>query len=328
MVRDEALDVSPVTDDTDRVAGASVVVLTRSRVHLLRRCLSSVRAQLPPAQEVIVVDNASTDDSVAVIRSEFPDVTVIANRENLGIAGRNIGFRASRHEIVLSLDDDIELTDPNTLSRILAAFEGRSSVGAVTLKLCEEATGSEFVPHHWWHPKPRASFQDREFETDRINEAAVAFRAEALERAGYYHEALFWGGEEMDLVFGIMDAGYSVWYLPLAVMHLAPRSNLNYKADYRHALLVRNRFWIVLRRLGPLDSFAYLAPRLVLWLVRSIRYGYLKYYLRGIADLVRRLPEIRRGRQPISAETRLRLRRIRKQRWGSSQPRPSSGPTR
>jgi GT2 family glycosyltransferase len=283
-------------------------------------------AQRSPAQEIIVVDNGSTDDSVAVIRGEFPDVTVITNRENLGIAGRNIGFRASRHEIVLSLDDDIELMDPNTLSRILDAFQGRPSLGAVTLKLCEEATGSDFVPHHWWHPRPRASFQDREFETDRINEAAVAFRAQALERAGYYHEALFWGGEEMDLVFGIMDAGYSIWYLPLRVMHLAPRSNLNYKADYRHALLVRNRFWIVLRRLGPLDAFVYLAPRLALWLVRSIRYGYFEYYLRGITDLVWRLPEIRRGRQPISAETRRRLRRIRNQGRESSPPRRSSDP--
>lgn len=320
MKGDEALEISPEVDDSHRVPGVSVVVLTRNRAHLLRRCLSSVAAQRSPAQEIIVVDNGSTDDSMAVIRGEFPEVTVIANRENLGIAGRNIGFRASRHEIVLSLDDDIELTDPNTLSRISSAFEGRPTVGAVTLKLCEEATGSDFVPHHWWHPKPRASFQDREFETDRINEAAVAFRAQALATAGYYHEALFWGGEEMDLVFGIMDAGYSIWYLPLAVLHLAPRNNLNYKADYRHALLVRNRFWIVLRRFGPLDAFTYLAPRLFLWLVRSIRYGYLKYYLRGIAGLLRRLPEIRRGRQPISAETRRRLRQIRSQGWRSSQP--------
>jgi GT2 family glycosyltransferase len=308
---DEAAERPSVVNDSDRVAAVSVVVLTRNRAPLLKRCLSALHAQQPPPKEIIVVDNGSTDDSVAVIRSEFPSVRIIANRENLGIAGRNKGFRVARQEIVLSLDDDIELKDPETLSRILRAFERRPSLGAVTLKLCEEASGSEFVSHHWWHPMPRDSFQDREFETEQISEAAVAFRAEALEKAGYYDEALFWGGEGLDLVLGIMEAGYSIWYLPLAVMHLAPRGNINYKADYRHALLVRNRFWIVLRRLGPLDAFLYIAPRLLFWFIRSIRYGYLNYYLRGIADLGRKLPEIPDTRRPISAETRRRLRRIR-----------------
>jgi GT2 family glycosyltransferase len=258
-----------------------------------------------------VVDNGSTDGSAATVRSEFPGVTVIENEENLGIAGRNIGYRAARGKVILSLDDDIELIDSDTISQVRAAFDANASLGALTLKLLEEHSGSEFVPHHWWHPRERSAFQDQEFETDRINEAAVAFDAAAIQKAGYYYEALFWGGEEWDLVLGLLDEGYSIRYLPIPVMHLAPRGSMNVKADYRQALLVRNRFWIALRRLGPLDAVVVVVPRLLLWLVRAIRYGYLDHYVRGLFDLVRRLPQIYRERRPISAQTKQRMRRIR-----------------
>jgi GT2 family glycosyltransferase len=289
-----------------------VVVLTRTRKALLDRCLASVGAQEPASAELVVVDNASEDDTVEMVRERFPRAKLIENPENLGIAARNLGYRACSATIILSLDDDIELVSPGTIERISEAFAANPSLGAVTLKIVEEDTGHEFVEHHWWHPRDRASFQDTEFETDCINEAAVAFRAEALEAAGYYYEALFWGGEESDLVLGILDAGYVIHYLPIPALHLAPRGSLNVKADYRHALLVRNRFWVAIRRLPPLEAAAFIMPRFVLWLGRSIRYGYLGHYVAGVGDLVRKLPEILRDRKPVSRETRRRVREIRK----------------
>jgi hypothetical protein len=289
-----------------------VVVLTRTRKALLERGLRSVLAQEPAAAELVVVDNASEDDTVETVRTHYPSVKLIENPDNLGIAARNIGYRASGVPIVLSLDDDIELIDADTLERIRQAFAAEPKLGAVTLKILEEETGTDFVPHHWWHPRDREAFQDAEFETDRINEAAVAFRKEALEAAGYYYEALFWGGEEWDLVLGIIDAGYEIRYLPIPVMHLAPRGSLNVKADPRQTLLVRNRFWIALRRLPLLDALAYILPRFALWLGRATRYGYLGQYLSGLGGLVRNLPRIVRDRRPISHETQRRLKALRK----------------
>jgi GT2 family glycosyltransferase len=251
-----------------------------------------------------------------MVRADFPIVTLIANGENLGIRARNLGYKAVQTPVVLSLDDDIELADPHTLERIAASFADAPALGALTLKICEEETGDEYVPAHWWHPRPRETFQDREFNTDTINEAAVAFRVEALAKAGYYLEVLFWGGEEMDLSLGILDAGYALRYAPVPVMHLAPRGNLNVKADYRHALLVRNRFWVALRRLPLGAALSFIAPRMLLWAVRSLRYGYFGYYLRGLFDFARMLPDILRERVPISADTRARLQRIRAGRDG------------
>ncbi len=282
----------------------SVVILTRDRPATLRRALDSIRAQHYRGAEVIVVDNGSGEETLAMLRDEYGWVRTIENGENLGIAGRNIGYRAATAEFILSLDDDIELCSPDTLTRVVAHLRSDPSIGALTLKICEEATGDDYVPAHWWHPPPRESHQDRIFETDRINEAAVAFRARALSQAGYYFEDLFWGGEEWDLVMGLVDAGYRLVYEPIKVLHLAPRGDLNVKAAARHVLLLRNRVWIAFRRLPPLTAVRYTLPRLILWLGRSIRYGYLGFYLKGLLDLVRLVPRIRDSRKPISRSAR------------------------
>lgn len=294
----------------------SVVVLTRNRVRLLERCLRAVLAQRFDAFEIVVVDNGSSDGTEAMVKREFPQVRLLRLEENAGIRGRNLGFEAARAPLVLSLDDDVELVEPDTLERVAARFAEQGDLGALSLKVCEEPDMREFAPHHWWHPPPREEAQDREFPTEHLNEAAAAFRAEALARGGRYYERLFWGGEEWDLVLGLLDAGCDVRYLPVPVRHLAPRGSLNQNADPRHALLVRNRCWIAFRRLPLPAALAFALPRLALWAARSLRHGYFDAYRKGVADLCRGLPELIRERAPVSRATRRRLARIRAQKSG------------
>ncbi len=290
----------------------SVVVLTHDRAALLQRTLRSVLSQDFEGFEVVVVDNASTDGTSEMLSCDFPEVRVLSLEKNAGIRGRNVGFRSAAAPLILSLDDDIELTWPDSLERLVARFDTQKDLGALTLKICEDEDASEFVSHHWWHPARRESAQDREFPTEHLNEAAVAFRREALELSGFYYERLFWGGEEWDLVLGMMDGGFEVRYFPLPVRHLAPRGSLNERADPRHVLLVRNRCWIAFRRLPLLSALAFSLPRLALWAARSLRYGYPRQYLEGLAGLIRATPELVRERAPISRDTRARLREIRR----------------
>lgn len=289
----------------------SVVVLSRERPDLLRRTLRGILRQEGTALETIVVDNGSRDGTPEIVRREFPDVVLIALPENRGIHGRNLGFSRASGEIVVSLDDDIDLCDPCALKHIRELFERNERLGALTLKICEEETGTEYAPTHWWHPLPRSVFQDQSFSTDFINEAAVAFRRAVVEQVGGYYERLFWGGEYWDLVCGIVDAGYEVRYFPEPVMHLAPRGLLHLKADPRHALLVRNRCWLAFRRLPLGTALRFSIPRLALWGLRSVRHGYVGPYLRGLLDLVRSAPEIARDRKPISRSAYRYLRGLR-----------------
>ena len=107
----------------------SVVVLTHNRISLLRRTLRSVLAQDFSALELIVVDNGSEDDTAEMVRQEFPSAQLIELFENTGIRGRNIGFRAARAPLILSLDDDIAAT------RVCLLAEQSAGPGNVTLRM-------------------------------------------------------------------------------------------------------------------------------------------------------------------------------------------------
>lgn len=288
----------------------SVVVLSYRRRDLLRRVLRSVFAQDFENFEVIVVDNASDDGSNELVRREFPRAKLVELPENCGIRGRNVGFAHARGRYVLSLDDDIEFVATTAFKRIVSRFEACPRIGALTLKIALEGGPEVFADEHWWHPAPRVQAQDSEFTTHHINEAAVAFRGDALREAGYYCESMFWGAEAWDLVFGLMDLGYEVRYLPEPVLHLAPRKNINQQADPRHQLIVRNRCWTALRRLPLPSALAFIVPRLVVWGIRAVRYGYVGYYLRGVGDFLRAVPAILRSRQTVSRETLGRYRRV------------------
>src|SRR5206468_9958392 len=111
---------------TNRNPQLSVVVLNWNVAGLLAACLRSLPAACGdwwPRSEVIVVDNASTDDSLALLREEFPDVRVIALPENVGFsAGNNVGIRASKGCYILLLNPDT-VCQPGSISHLCDYME-------------------------------------------------------------------------------------------------------------------------------------------------------------------------------------------------------------
>jgi glycosyltransferase involved in cell wall biosynthesis len=121
----------------------------------LCRTLDAVLKQDVPNLQVIVVDNASPDGTVDFVRERYPGVELLALSDNVGIRGRNEGFRAARGDVIVSLDDDIELDDAGALRRIRDRFAALPDLGAVSLRICDDPHGTESAPAHWWHPVPR-----------------------------------------------------------------------------------------------------------------------------------------------------------------------------
>jgi O-antigen biosynthesis protein len=101
----------------------SAVIPNRDGAHLLRRTLPPLLRELPlPGHEVLVVDDASQDDSLAVLRDEFPSVRVVALERNVGFgAACNIGFREARHDLVLLLNSDMEVA-PGSVALLVEHF--------------------------------------------------------------------------------------------------------------------------------------------------------------------------------------------------------------
>ncbi len=121
----------------------SIVVVNYNGADLLRECLKSVFSQAYRPIEVIVVDNASTDNSVEIITTGFPEAQIIRSEKNLGFAeGNNAGVRAATGEFVVLLNNDATVGD-NWLSALLAAFKERN-VAIVTSKVITEGVPPEF----------------------------------------------------------------------------------------------------------------------------------------------------------------------------------------
>src|SRR5258708_32715740 len=114
----------------------SIIIVSWNTRELLRDCVSSIQEHLGGVpHEVIVVDNASSDDSVEMINSEFPDVRVINNHENVGFGvANNQGMRAAAGEWVLLLNSDTQLVD-DSVARLFRKVAGENQVGVAQCRL-------------------------------------------------------------------------------------------------------------------------------------------------------------------------------------------------
>jgi len=139
---------------SDRLA-LSLIIVSYNAADLLRRCLRSVFAH-PPAVpfEVIVVDNASTEGNVDLVRREFPQVRLIVNEANLGFAAaNNQGLRTCRGEFILLLNPDTEVP-PGALTTLYQTMAAHSEVGVLGCQLLLPSGEPQNYDPHFPRPGP------------------------------------------------------------------------------------------------------------------------------------------------------------------------------
>jgi N-acetylglucosaminyl-diphospho-decaprenol L-rhamnosyltransferase len=229
----------------------SVIVVNWNVQDLLRTCLASLEAELgmtsPGATgkgtEIIVVDNASADGSVEMLRAEFPHVTTISNQHNAGFgAANNQALAQSNGRYVLFLNPDTEVK-PGAIRRMLAFIEQRPQAGCAGPRLLNPDGSIQSSRRSF--PGVATAFVEstvlqrycgglgalRRFYSGRGDEhepqrvdwlvgACLLMRRSALEEVGAFDERFFMYSEEMDLCYRLRQAGYEVWFVPEAeVVH-------------------------------------------------------------------------------------------------------------
>jgi N-acetylglucosaminyl-diphospho-decaprenol L-rhamnosyltransferase len=226
----------------------AVVVVSFNTKELLRRCLDSLTASLSreslPSWTIVVVDNGSSDGSADLVRTNFPEVRLIALEENRGFAGaNNVALRAVEASFVLLLNPDTEVLGdaPGALVRFLKA---NPSVGLAGGRLFNPdlsfqhscfrfptlaMTFLDFYPinHRLTNSRlngrfPRSAYS-RPFSIDHPLGACMIVRREVVERVGAFDEGFFMYCEEVDWCFRIRQAGWDIRYCPTAqvVHHVA-----------------------------------------------------------------------------------------------------------
>jgi GT2 family glycosyltransferase len=188
-------------------------ILSYNRLDDLRACLAAAeQARTGADDRVIVVDNGSTDGTCEYLRSyvhEHPFCTFVENSENLGVAaGRNVAYRLSTSDIVISLDDD-SVPAADIVTRTREAFRRFPDAGVVAYRIV--------------HPRTREVQNDcgpRALEVSHFHGAGYAVHRRTTLTAGLLDEECRFGAEELEYSIRIRCAGNSVIYVPdIVVLH-------------------------------------------------------------------------------------------------------------
>jgi len=290
----------------------SVVIPNWNGAHWLEICLESLGAQTFRDFQVYVVDNGSTDNSVELLKTGYPDVTVVENSENLGFAGGiNAGFAVARGELIIALNNDVE-TDPHWLEVIVNVMDANPDVGMAASQLMDftnrdivDSLGDGFFPFGLsfkaWSGKlyPEAGLPIREIQSPCA--AASVYRAELLQNVGYFDEDFFAYMEDIDLGLRAQSAGYKCIFIPGAkVFHIGSATSGGTASAFSIRKTVRNTYQVILKNVPILLLPIYLTltvamhltvlifslvPGAPAWMAENRR-----AMLQGLADAVREAP--------------------------------------
>jgi GT2 family glycosyltransferase len=218
----------------------SAVIVNWNTSDLLEDCLRSLRDHGPAGMEVVVVDNGSTDGSVAMLEQRWPAVHVIVNEENRGYqAANNQGMRAAHGDVLLLVNADATLT-PGCLDALLARLAADPRAAAVGPRLVYgdgsfqrwtagqlpslRAAASYFFFGDRLFPRSGLWLGrdlDTAFEPGWVSSACMVVRRAALEQIGLMDERFFAYMDDVDLCARARAAGWTVWYEPAATsVHL------------------------------------------------------------------------------------------------------------
>ncbi len=240
------------------MSGISIIIVNYNVKYFLRQCLQSVyRSDWTGDLEVFVVDNNSSDGSVEMVQSYFPQVKLIANTDNKGFSkANNQAIKQANHAYTLILNPDT-IIEEDTLSKCYELMQQHQDAGAVGVKMVDG--GGRFLPESKrGFPKPMTALykmlglaklfpKSKTFnqyylghlEADKTQEIEVltgAFtfaKTDLLQEIGGFDEDYFMYGEDIELSFQIKEKGYKLFYLPhTQIIHFKGESTKKISSSY------------------------------------------------------------------------------------------------
>ncbi len=301
----------------------SAIVVNWNGRDYLPRCLTALLAQQPPPDEVLLVDNHSTDGSRELVAERFPSVRVLDTGRNAGPChARNVGVAAARDELCLLLDNDVVL-QPGALAALLDAAAGdrraamlqaRSVCGDDPTIVHYDGGDLHFlgtlVLHNWYRPLAAAN------DPDGPVGAAIALcfltRKSVYEAVGGFDEHLFILYEDNQFSYKLRLRGHTIRLVPQALCtHLAGTAGLSVRGEAAHYpgrrthLHSRNRWYVLLTCMRWRTLLLTAPAQLVYGVVYAafgLRRGHLGDWLRGKWDLLKLLPTAVRERRRAQAQ--------------------------
>jgi len=235
----------------------AVVILNWNGIRLLERYLPSV-VKFSGDSDIYVIDNASTDGSIAFLKKEYPNVGVVQNDSNGGFAkGYNDGLKHIGADIYCLLNSDVEVS-PNWIHPIQEAFKLLENAAIIQPKILDL--------------KRKTHFEYAGAAGGFIDGACMFIKQQVYWQLGGFDEAYFAHQEEIDLCWRAQNKGHQVFYVGKShVFHLggSTLSNMNPKKTF---LNFRNSLFTIVKNLPRKKAFLIIMTRLLLDGIAGLRF--------------------------------------------------------
>ena len=258
------------------------------------------------SMEVIVVDNASTNDEASIIQEKYPQIKVIRSNKNLGFAGgNNLGIQAAKGKYIFLINNDTIFRDFNVDS-LIVRLESSPSIGAVCPKI-RFAWGNNPIQFAGYTPLSKITVRNKSIgfgEEDKgqyesphptpyAHGAAMMLKREAIDKVGLMPECYFLYYEELDWSMMITRAGYEIWYEPACTIFHKESQTTGQNSPLRTYYITRNRLLLVKRNWKSITKYiTYCYLICIVGFRNIIRYAFYRQWplltsvLRGIKDFL------------------------------------------
>jgi GT2 family glycosyltransferase len=295
----------------------TVVIVNWNGERFLDRCLSALLAQSVMPHEIILVDNASSDASIEIVR-RYPSVRVLELNENLGFAqGNNVAIEAAADESEwIALLNPDAFPDPRWLEALLSAARDYPAFAAFGSKLVKAADpavldgvgDSYHMSGRVWrleHGEPVASFSEQIREVFSPCAAAALYRRSALREVGGFDEAFFCYVEDVDLGFRLRLAGHRCLHVPASMAyHVGSGTTGGQHSEFAVYHGHRNLVWTYVKDMPGVLFYLFLPLHIAMnlgSLVMLTLRGQGRVILRAKWDAIKGLPKMWRKRQTIQS---------------------------
>ena len=246
----------------------SVIIVNYNVEYFLEQCLHSVvNAAKNYDTEIFVVDNNSVDGSVAMVEEKFKSVKLIANKKNTGFSyANNQAIRQASGEYILLLNPDT-VVEENTFEKVISFMDSHADAGGLGVKMLD-GKGNFLPESKRGLPTPSVAFykifglsrlfpkskifgkyhlgfldKDKTHEVEILSGAFMLLRKSVLDKIGLLDEAFFMYGEDIDLSYRIIKAGYKNYYVAdTRIIHYkgesTKKSSINYVFVFYKAMVI------------------------------------------------------------------------------------------
>lgn len=246
----------------------SIIIVNYNVKYFLEQCLLSVFKALKEIDaEVFVVDNNSVDGSAEMIKEKFPAVKLIANKDNKGFSkANNQAIKISQGEYILLLNPDT-VVEEDTFKKIITFMDTHPDAGALGVHMID-GKGNFLPESKRGLPTPAVAFykifglaalfpgskifgkyhlsfldKNKTHEVEVLSGACMLLRKSVLDKTGLLDETFFMYGEDIDLSYRIIKAGYKNYYYPDArIIHYkgesTKKSSVNYVIVFYKAMMI------------------------------------------------------------------------------------------